>query len=257
MSNSLFESVYPESKFGGFSRYDGTVAFYSRVQSLLRPNSVVIDLGCGRGAAHQEDSCDYRRSLRDLSGSGRTVIGVDVDSSAAENPSLDEFRLMEDVNHWPLESDSVDFIVTDFVLEHVEDPGGFFAEAHRIMRPGAVFCARTPNANGYVALMSRMIPNRLHSRVTTSVQSHREEFDVFPTWYRCNSRASLRRRLDQHDFTHSIYRIEPEPGYMAFSSIAFRMAAVFHTITPPPFQSTLLVFARKPVCDAVENLKAA
>lgn len=257
MSKTLFESVYPESKFGGFSRCDGTVAFYGRVQSQLRPDSVVLDLGCGRGAAHQDDSCDYRRSLRDLSGDGRVVIGTDVDSSAVDNPSLDEFRFMEDVNHWPLENNSVDFIVSDFVLEHVEDPEVFFNEAYRILKPGGVFCARTPNANGYVALVSRIIPNRLHSRVTGSVQSHREEADVFPTWYRCNTKSSLRRSLDQYNFDHTIYRIEPEPGYMAFSSLAFRIAAVFHTVTPPPFQSTLLIFAKKPVAMEARIQRAA
>ena len=40
---------YPESAAGGFSRNDGTVAFYQRVQALLRPDSVVIDFGAGRG----------------------------------------------------------------------------------------------------------------------------------------------------------------------------------------------------------------
>ena len=209
MSNSLFENVYPESKLGGFSRYDGTVAFYSRVQSLLRPNSVVLDLGCGRGAAQMDDSCDYRRSLRDLSGSGRTVIGIDVDPSAAENPALDEFRYMEDVNHWPLETNSVDFAVTDFVLEHVENPHVFLSETQRVLKPGGVFCARTPNAFGYVAVISRLIPNRLHPRFTGIVQDERHDCDVFPTYYRCNSKGRLQRQLTDLGFVHSIYRTEP------------------------------------------------
>jgi len=29
------ETFYPESRFGGFTQIDGTVAFYSRVQALV------------------------------------------------------------------------------------------------------------------------------------------------------------------------------------------------------------------------------
>ena len=44
MSKSLLEAVYPEATFGGYSRVDGTVAFYSRVQSLLGPGAVALDV---------------------------------------------------------------------------------------------------------------------------------------------------------------------------------------------------------------------
>ena len=45
----LLERFYPETTFGGFTRVDGTMAFYLRVRSLLCPDSVVLDVGCGRG----------------------------------------------------------------------------------------------------------------------------------------------------------------------------------------------------------------
>src|SRR5438093_943558 len=40
---------YPESRFGGFTGVDGTLAFYIRVNSLIDSSSVVLDVGCGRG----------------------------------------------------------------------------------------------------------------------------------------------------------------------------------------------------------------
>jgi hypothetical protein len=48
-TNSLLSAHYPESNFGGFSDVDGTVSFYLRVNSLLRPDSNILDFGCGRG----------------------------------------------------------------------------------------------------------------------------------------------------------------------------------------------------------------
>lgn len=44
------ERFYPEARFGGFTDIDGTIAFFNRVNSLIETSSVVLDVGCGRGA---------------------------------------------------------------------------------------------------------------------------------------------------------------------------------------------------------------
>ena len=44
------EDFYPESRFGGFTDIDGTILFFTRVKALLDASSVVLDLGCRRGA---------------------------------------------------------------------------------------------------------------------------------------------------------------------------------------------------------------
>jgi hypothetical protein len=46
---SFMKNFYPEIRFGGFSEIDGTIPFYIRVNALLDPLSVVLDIGCGRG----------------------------------------------------------------------------------------------------------------------------------------------------------------------------------------------------------------
>lgn len=57
----------PESKFGGFSNIDGTIAFYTRVNPLLASSSIVLDVGCGRGI-YNKDLVILRRNLRILRG---------------------------------------------------------------------------------------------------------------------------------------------------------------------------------------------
>jgi len=86
---------YPENRAGGFSRCDGTVQFYERVHALLRPDYVVIDFGAGRGAAYYQDPSLYRKSLRNLRGEGRRVVGVDVDPVVSTNPYIDEVVVIE------------------------------------------------------------------------------------------------------------------------------------------------------------------
>src|SRR5262245_37494020 len=176
------QTFYPESRFGGFTDIDGTVAFYNRINALIEPRFVVLDVGCGRGA-YGEDRVALRRNLRILKGKAAKVIGIDVDAAGASNPFLDEFRRLEGAR-WPLDDRSVDLIVCDSVLEHIPDPEAFFSEISRIIRPGGYLCLRTPNSLSYVAVVSKVIPNRYHSKVLTKVQDSRKEEDVFPTYYR-------------------------------------------------------------------------
>ena len=188
------ERFYPESKFGGFTDIDGTIVFYLRVNSLINASSTVLDFGCGRGA-YGEDTVQLRRELRQLRGKAGKVIGVDLDQAAAGNPFVDEFRPLEDPGRWPLEDDSVNLCVCDSVLEHLENPDLFFSEARRVLKDGGYLCIRTPNALGYVALLSKLIPESRHEKVLARAQPQRKEEDIFPAFYRANTKRKLTRSL--------------------------------------------------------------
>ena len=131
-----------------------------------------------------------------------------------------------------MEDASVDVAVSDFVLEHVADPDAFFAEAARVLRPGGTICLRTPNAFSYVALCSRLIPNRHHASVVGRVQNGRKEEDVFPTYYRANSRRKIRKLLAKSGFEPCVYGYEGEPSYLSFSRIAYMMGVVHQKLAP-------------------------
>jgi SAM-dependent methyltransferase len=245
MSNALLEAVYPEAAFGGFSRVDGTVAFYSRVQSLIPPGAVVLDVGCGRGK-DADDPCEFRRGLCDLHGAERKVIGIDVDPAGDQNRLIDEFRPITDLNHWPVAGGEIDVLVANSVLEHVQNPSSFFAEAYRVLRPGGVACLRTYNKWGYVGICARLVPNRLHSKVTSFAQSDREDHDVFPTVYCCNTPGAIRRAMSRQGFTNCVYTLETEPNYLRFSPVLYRVGALVHKFIPPSLRWTILAFGRKP-----------
>jgi SAM-dependent methyltransferase len=240
---SFKETFYPESRFGGFTDVDGTIAFYLRVAALIEPSFVVLDFGCGRGA-YVEDPFPIHRQLRIFRGRAQRVIGVDVDAGAAANPVLDEFHLLQG-DAWPLDDDSVDLCVCDHVLEHVERPAAFFSEAHRVLRKGGYLCIRTPNAWGYVALASRLVPNRLHAKVLARVEEDpKDEADVFPTHYRCNSIPRLRRMLGERGFDHVVYGYDAEPGYLHFSKLAYRLGVLHQRFAPRFLSPALFAFAR-------------
>lgn len=236
------ESFFPESRFGGFTDIDGTVAFYQRIHAMITPETTVLDVGCGRGGGC-EDPIPYRRDLRHLRGKAARVIGIDVDPAATDNPLLDEFHLLEG-DRWPLPDDSVDLCISDFVLEHVSDPDRFFQELRRVLRPGGHVCIRTPNLLSYVGLLSHLMPNRLHARVLKRAQPDRQERDIFPTVYRCNTIGSLRRMLRRHAFDAVVYGYEAEPSYLRFSRVAFALGLCYRWLAPGFLRTCLFAYAR-------------
>lgn len=234
---------YPESRFGGFTDIDGTIAFYARVNALMAPDAVVLDVGCGRGA-YQDDHVAFRRNLRILRGKCKTVIGVDVDPNAGSNPYLDEFRLIQE-STWPVDSESVDLCVADFVLEHLDEPDMFFAECARTLRVGGLLAFRTTNAWSYIALAARLIPNRRHAEVLGRAQDGRRQQDVFPTRYQCNTLRATRRLLERHGFSGVVYGYEAEPSYLSFSRFMYFLGVLHQRFAPSLFKASLFGFARK------------
>jgi SAM-dependent methyltransferase len=234
---------YPESKFGGFSNVDGTLAFYHRVNALIDKQTPVIDVGCGRGA-YQDDPVSYRKQVRILNGKCLAVIGLDVDPSAEENPYLDEFRLITG-EKWPVDDESAGLCLVDNVLEHIEDPDRFFLECKRILITSGYLCIRTPNLLSYVGLIARLVPNQQHVSVLQIAKDDVNEVDVFPTYYRCNTIPKLRRTLQRHGFDACVYGYEAEPAYLSFSKISYGLGVILSRVTPNLFRVGIHAFAQK------------
>jgi SAM-dependent methyltransferase len=236
------QRFHPELRFGGFTEIDGMISFYARVQELLSPDAVALDVGCGRGA-QVDDPVRIRRELRTMRGRCARVIGIDVDPRAASNPTLDEFRPIEG-GRWPVDDAAVDLLLADFVLEHITDPSRFFAEAARVLRPGGHICLRTVNVHSYLGVASRLVPDRAHERVLGALQPERPSEDVFETVYRCNTRKVLRGHL-RPDFDAVVYTAEAEPNYLAFNVIAYGLGMAHRRLAPPAIRPGLLAWGRR------------
>ena len=239
--------VYPENAFGGFTRCDSTVAYYGRINAVADSDAVVLDVGCGRGGSFVETDgkLSYRVKLRNFKDRVGKVIGIDVDDTGSENTFLDEFRLIEKLDHWPVEDASVDVLMADFVMEHVADPAAFLSEAARVVRPGGCIALRTPNRWSYVSIAASILPNRTHGAVTSKVQASRNEEDVFPVLYRCNTRRTLRKAMDRAGFDSAVWTMEAEPAYLSFSPAIYRLGSLIHALMPPVFRTTLLAFGHR------------
>lgn len=245
VKNMGYELVYyPESRFGGFTKVDGTIVFYSRVNALLQASSVVVDIGCGHGA-YVSDPVEYRRQLRILKGKCRKVVGIDIDPRASKNPFIDEFHAI-DSDRWPIDDSQADMCISDNVLEHVADPDHFFSEVRRILKPGGHICIRTPNVLSYFGLISRLVPNRQHPNVLGKVKDGVQARDVFPALYRCNTLRSIAKTLTKYGFEYHVYGYDAEPSYLSFSRFLYFLGVLHQRYAPEVLKVGIHAFGRKP-----------
>jgi SAM-dependent methyltransferase len=154
-------------------------AFRQRVLKVIGPETRMLDIGAGRGAtSHMQ----YKGMVAEL-------VGVDVDPVVLTNTQVDRAVHTPDGLLTALESDYFDVVISKDVLEHVEQPDVLFAEIARVLKPGGLFLAKTPNGTHYVPVIARLTPLSLHK--TFNKLRGRDVVDTFPTRYRANSRRAL------------------------------------------------------------------
>jgi SAM-dependent methyltransferase len=241
----VVEVLYPEVGAGGFSRVDGNVEFFGRVNALIKPEMTVVDFGAGRGKDAIDDPVTYRRNLRVFKGRVAEVIGVDIDPVVLSNPSLDRAVVVEEGAAIPLADASVDLVFSDFCFEHLRDPGFTADELGRLLKPGGWICARTPNRWGYIGVFASFVPNQHHVRVLRRLQPARQGHDVFSTEYRINTRTQIRKYFPASRYEDFSYTFNTEPAYFGDSLVATKLAKLLLGRMPEALAALHYVFLRK------------
>ncbi len=95
--------------------------------SLAQPDMDILDFGCGDGAL-----------LRALSGTN----GVEVNPHAREVARARGFRIEETISDY--ENSSMDLIVSNHCIEHVEDPLAILREMRRVIRTAGTLAIVVP-----------------------------------------------------------------------------------------------------------------
>ncbi|MFK7931466.1 MAG: class I SAM-dependent methyltransferase [Myxococcota bacterium] len=199
------------------SRWDD-LRFSELIASRVMPTHTVLDLGAGAGIVPE-------MNFKELAA---RVCGVDPDPRVVNNPYLHEGRqgVGEQI---PYDDQTFDVVFCDNVLEHLENPETVFAEVRRVLKPGGVFLAKTPNYWHYVAVTASVTPLSFHQRFNAA--RGRKEEDTFPTVYRANTRRDLlklasKTGMELVDCT----RIEGRPEYLRRWASTYIAGTVYERI---------------------------
>ena len=235
--------VYPEAVVGGFSRIDGAIEFYTRINALVDAKSRVLEVGAARTWT-EEPVAEMSRTLRMLRGRVAEVVGADVDPVVRSNMAVDRAVVLRQAAPLPFEDASFDLVIADGVLERIDadDADRVADEFVRVLKPGGWLAARTPNKWGPTGLGARIL-HGLHTRLLAFLQPDRPVEDVSPLHFAMNSRAALRRLFSSQRVIAYGHTGEPAAG--GRSAVVWRIADVLGRLTPRRFAPTLMIFVQK------------
>jgi ubiquinone/menaquinone biosynthesis C-methylase UbiE len=108
-------------------------------------------------------------------------------------------RVVGNIAALPFRDASFDLATANMVLEHVQDPAAVLAEVGRVLRPDGVFMFLTPNRYYPPLILARLVPASMKPRLVALIE-RRDERDVYPTFYRMNSPATIRRHAEAAGF---------------------------------------------------------
>ncbi|WP_158560352.1 class I SAM-dependent methyltransferase [Paenibacillus contaminans] len=101
---------------------------------------IVLDAASGAG---------YGTKMLQMAGAG-SVYGIDISEESVIQAEKDyggentHFR-QGDIQHLPLDNESVDVVVSYETIEHIPDGSVWIKESARVLRPGGLFFVSTPN----------------------------------------------------------------------------------------------------------------
>lgn len=191
---------------------------YARLLPMLIPtNAAWLDAGCG----HQVYKLRSALDETEIVGRARMVIGCDLSWDALRHHRTLKMRACADLRYLPFTDQTFDLLTLNYVAEHLEEPEKTFVELARLLRPQGILVILTPNARGYFVKLTnfgrKFLPEAL-VRKFILMREFRSSEDVFPTFYRANTRSDLNRQMEQAGLKEEKFQLLNDPA--AFSFIA-------------------------------------
>lgn len=208
-----------------------------------------LDAGCG----HRLLPPDFEILERSLIHKARLAIGIDVDACSLKSHKTLPSRLCGSLDSLPFPDGAFDLVTCNMVVEHLPDPANTFRELGRVLRPGGVLLVHTPNVWNYAVSMARVIkavvPRKLVLKLINWSEERKTE-DIFPTFYRANSRTAIRRQLGHigFDCERCEMLVGPQPILRSLAPVALcELLLMRATMLRPltPFATTMLISFRR------------
>lgn len=226
--------------------YSGTPSdlehFFRKVLGSLPERALVLEVGAGCGTV---TDLDWR-------GTGKRIVGADLDPRVGANPFLDE-AVQADACLLPFAENTFDGAVSVFLMEHLEDPARVLREIHRVLKPGGLYLAKTPNRDHYVGRLARLTPTGFHKWY--NARRGRCPEDTFSTFYRYNRFEDVELMSRESGFEIlSLDGFEGIPEYLLLSIFLFVPGLIYERWSNRKperkrWRASLEVILRKPLAE--------
>ena len=197
--------------------WDDTL-FRNVVLDYLSKDMTMLDLGAGSG----------HLPMMNFKGLCQKVVGVDPDGIVLTNANLDESHVCYGEN-LPFDDDFFDICISDNVWEHIEKPIELLLEVRRVLKPGGIYLAKTPNKFHYVSLLAQITPHWFHEAVN-SLRGRSSE-DTFETLYRLNSSRTIKGCARAAGLKTEFFKsYEGRPEYLRISALTYLAGIIYERL---------------------------
>lgn len=197
----------------------GMRVYRDLISSETNDVAKVLHLGCGRDLGE----------ILALFPPSTLVVGLDPDAEAIA--SYAGKGHVGDGEDMPFENMEFDLVFSEMVLEHLDNPRGVFAEVSRVLKPGGRFISVTPNFFSYKSLFAAVTPHWFHRLAVRVLRcdSPRAEGDVYPTFYRANTKKAVQRLAAASGLTiEQFLYIDNGPAWFQRLPGVFELGRLFH-----------------------------
>lgn len=193
--------------------------WYQTLKELTNRDSAVLEIGSGSGKGMQNT----------LYPPVADIVGIDLDERVLENPYLSTAKhtsaycIAEE-----FKGQKFDVIYSNMVAEHIDDGLAFIDSQARLLAPGGVILHSTVSRYYWVSMINKFTPIVVKNWLIKNIGSGREADDIFPTHYRLNSTAAIRKICAKTGLEYRILRQDEPPGYVRRSLILMLIYTAIH-----------------------------
>lgn len=208
-------------------------AYRALLRQFLEGTGRWLDLGCG----HDFLPAWFVDQERQMDVSRWQIVGVDLDDASLRRHRSLDLAVHGDVARLPFRSNTFNLVTANMVLEHLKEPRPVFQEISRVLAPGGLFLAHTPNAVGYSTRLARLLPNRILAPLAQTLLNRKAE-DIYPTYYRANSSQELEILGEQAQLQrHSLEFVSSTPQFVKIPPLMMVELGLIRILEMKAFES--------------------
>ena len=156
------------------------------LKNYINENTQWLDLGCGHQLLPRYMPSSKEEELSMIE-SIKMIVGIDYCYDSLQKHRTIKYKNIGDIENLPFKDNSFNLITANMVVEHIENPTPALDEVFRILKPKGIFIFHTTNVLNYQTFLTFLIPDLVKNKLIEFLEGRKEE-DVFPAYYRMNSR---------------------------------------------------------------------